>query len=219
MSSERYRPSGVGIGTLWGCPKPRIGWFRRYARSRRPGRPLPNDPFMRTHEGYHYPLLPRTSRPPQVDPRPWVGVSGRLTCGLSYSALSDIISGSSSPRTCFSALVAVRGIQGSRPNRIDCGRSRPFPRDPWQGDSRRVSPDCSTVPCGQPRAHLGLAPACSHKSTMRADAAVGTSASARVERRAVTSEGSRDLSCYHTTQTYPPGRSAGSLSRSTNMAT
>ena len=180
----------VGIGTPWGCPKPQIGRFRRFARSRRPGRPLPNDPFMRTHKVLWYPLLPHTSRPLQVDPRPWAGVPGRVTWELSYSAIPDIISGSRSPRTCFSALVAVRGIQGSRPNRINCGRERPFPPDPWQGDSRRVSPDCSTVPCGQPRAHLGLAPACSHKSTMRADAAVGTSDSEREERRAVTSEGS-----------------------------
>ena len=99
MSSERLRPPGVGIGSPWGCPKPLMGRFRRFARPRRPGRPLPNDPFMRTHEGYHYPLLPHTSRPLQVDPRPWAGVSGRVTWELSYSAIPDVISGSSSPRT------------------------------------------------------------------------------------------------------------------------
>ena len=42
------------------------------------------------------------------------------------------------PNTGFS-LIAVCGIQWSRSNHIDCGRSRPFPRDPRHEDSHWVS--------------------------------------------------------------------------------
>ena len=167
----------MSIRTPCGCPKPGLGRFRRFARSRRPGGPLPDHPIMRTHKVYWYPRVKHTSRPLPAKPRSWAGVPASISPQSSPRPASDIISGNSSPRTCFPALAAGRGIQGSRPNRINCDRARPFPSDPWQGDSDRVSPECTHVPRGQPRAHLRLAPPCSQKPAFCAAAAVLTSGS------------------------------------------
>ena len=100
---------------------------------------------MRTHKVYHYPRVKHTSRPLPAKPRSWAGVPVSISPQSSARPPSDIISGNSSPRTCFPALAARRGIQGSRPNRINCDRARPFPPDPWQGNGGRVSPECP--PC------------------------------------------------------------------------